>query len=363
MSQETTDRALFDQQKSDAFGEKLMGVLNGAALALMTSLGHRTGLFDVMATLKPSDSQTIADQAGLNERYVREWLGAMVTGDIVEYDPNTGFYHLPAEHAALLTRQARPNNMAATAQWIPLLGSVEDELLACFEQGGGVPYSSYRRFHAVMAEESDQTVVCVLLDQILPAFPGLVAGLEQGIDVLDVGCGSGRALALMASHFPNSRFVGYDLSPEAVEAARAGARERGVSNLTFAVRDLATLDAAGKFDLVTAFDAIHDQAQPAAVLAAIARALRPSGSFLMQDIAGTSHVHHDREHAMSPFLYTISCMHCMSVSLSNEGAGLGAMWGSETAERMLGEAGFGQVELRSLPHDIMNHYYLARLSA
>jgi len=350
----------FDPQRAEDFGNKMVDVLNGAALALMTSLGHRTGLFDVMAGLPPSTSEQIAKEAGLDERYVREWLGAMVTSGVVLYTPETACYRLPPEHAAVLTRQARPNNMAATAQWIPVLAAVEDELLECFEKGGGVPYSSYHRFHAVMAEESDQTVVCVLLDQILPAFPGLTEALCAGIDVLDVGCGSGRALTRMAGAFPKSRFFGYDLSSEAIAAGRSSAAERGIENVRFEVRDLTTMRDEQRFDLITAFDAIHDQARPDTVLSAIARALRPGGTFLMQDIAGTSHVHEDISHPMSPFLYTISCMHCMTVSLSNQGAGLGAMWGSRTAKRMLSEAGFGQIEVQSLPHDMLNLYYTAR---
>ena len=152
----------FDNARAEAFGEKMVGVLNGAATALMISVGHRTGLFDVMASMPPGDSAAIANQAGLDERYVREWLGAMVTGGVVDHDPARGEYWLPREHAASLTREARPNNIAATCQWIPVLGSVEDEIVACFEQGGGVPVlESFHRFHAVMAEESDQTVVAV----------------------------------------------------------------------------------------------------------------------------------------------------------------------------------------------------------
>lgn len=349
-----------DETRVEAFAEKLLDVLNAGALALMTSIGHRTGLFDVMGTLPPADSTTIARQAGLCERYVREWLGAMVTGGIVEHDPETGTYALPAEHAACLTRAARPNNLAATSQWIPLLGSVEDQIVECFERGGGVPYSAYGRFHAVMAEESDQTVVAVLVDAILPEVDGLVDALEQGIDVMDVGCGSGRALNLMAKTWPASRFTGYDLSPEAVANAKREASELGLRNVHFEVRDLCDLDATDRFDVITAFDAIHDQADPEAVLAGISRALRPDGTFLMQDIAGSSHVHDDVDHPVGTFLYTVSCMHCMTVSLSAGGAGLGAMWGRETACRMLAEAGFAKVEVRTLPHDVINYYYVAR---
>ena len=206
----------------------MLGVLNDASVALMTTIGHRTGLFDAMAGLPPSTSAEIAAAANLDERYVREWLGAMVAGRIVEHDPPSGTYSLPQEHAALLTRAASPDNLAVTAQFIPLLGSVEDEIVESFREGGGVPYSAYPRFHEVMAEESAQTVVAALTGSILPLVPGLTERLEAGIDVLDVGSGSGRALNLMASAFPNSRFVGYDLSEEAVARASAEAAEHGL---------------------------------------------------------------------------------------------------------------------------------------
>jgi len=350
----------FDTLRAERFAEKMMSALNGAALGLMASVGHRTGLFDVMRDLAPAGSAEVAKQAGLDERYVREWLCAMTTAGVVEHDPAAGTFHLPAEHAASLTRAARPDNLAATFQWIPLLGSVEDEIVSCFERGGGVPYASYRRFHAVMAEESDQTVVAGLLEHIVPLAPGLPERLTHGADVLDVGCGSGRALARLAGAFPGSRFTGVDVSERAIESARIEARALGLSNLGFEVRDAAALGWTDRFDLITAFDAIHDQAAPAAVLASIAAALRPDGTFLMQDIAGTSAVHEDAAHPLATFLYTVSCLHCMTVSLAAGGAGLGAMWGQRTARRMLAEAGFGSVEVRALPHDPINLYYVAR---
>lgn len=353
-------RTELDAAKAKAFSEQMLRTLNGAALALMTSIGHRTGLFDVLAAMPPASAATIAAEAGLSERYVLEWLGAMVTGGVVEYDPAQRAYRLPPEHAAWLTREARPNNMAATAQWIALLGGVEDRIVECFERGGGVPYTEFGRFHAVMAEESDQTVVSVLEQAILPIVPGLQASLERGIEVLDVGCGSGRAVNLLARRFPQSRFTGYDLLPEGVAAAKAEALAHGARNARFEVRDASEIELEGRFHLITAFDAIHDQARPDAVLAAIARALRPDGVFLMQDIAGTSRVEEDAKHPLAPFLYTVSCMHCMTVSLAQGGRGLGAMWGRETASRMLEAAGFSRLEVATLPHDPINQYYIAR---
>ncbi len=350
----------FDRARAEEFAERMVDVLNAGAVALMTSIGHRTSLFDAMAGLPPSTSEEIADAAGLNERYVREWLGAMVTGRIVVvHDDERGTFLLPPEHSAFLTRAAAPENIAAFAQYVPLLGAVEDPIVECFEKGGGVPYSAYPRFQEVMAEDSGQTVVSALVDSILPLVPGLTERLEAGIDVLDVGCGSGRALNRMARAFPNSSFTGYDLSEEGIARGRAEAEGHGLSNVRFEVKDATDLDEKERYGLVTTFDAVHDQAQPAKVLKGIAQALRPGGVYLMQDIKASSHVHNNLDHPVGPFLYTISCMHCMPVSLAQDGAGLGAMWGEEKAREMLREAGFAKVEVRQLPHDFQKSYYIA----
>ena len=348
----------FDQARAEAFVGQLMDDLNGGATMIMTSIGHRTGLFDAMAKLSHSTSEEIAEAANLNERYVREWLAAMVVGGIVEHDPEEETYYLPPEHAAWLTRAASPNNFAVTAQFIPVISSVEDGIVESFQNGGGLPYSAFPRFHEAMAEHSGQTVVATLKDHILPLVPGLAERLEGGIDVLDVGCGSGRALNLMAREFPNSRFTGYDISEEAIARARAEARENGTTNVRFEVRDAASLDEKASYDLITTFDSIHDQAHPAAVLKGIADALKDDGVYLMQDIAGSSHVHKNMDHPIGTYLYTVSTMHCMTVSLSQGGEGLGTMWGEEKAKEMLREAGFTNVEVKQLPHDPFNNYFI-----
>ena len=190
--------------------------------------------------------------------------------------------------------------------------------------------------------------------------PGLTEHLKSGIDVLDVGCGSGRALNLMAHNFPNSRFVGYDISEEGIARAQAEAKENNTTNVRFEVKDAASLDEVGDYDLITTFDAVHDQAKPASVLQGIAEALRPDGVYLMQDIAGSSHLHNNMDHPLGPLLYTVSTMHCTTVSLAQSGEGLGTMWGEEKAREMLREAGFAKVEVKQLPHDIANSYYIAR---
>ena len=356
----STSQAKLDQAKLDGFAERMVRVLNDAGLALMTSIGHRTRLFEVMGRLEPSSVATISRTAGLNERYVKEWLGAMVTGRIVNYDPTNRTYSLPAEHAALLTPAAAPNNLAVPAQFLAILGSVEDRIVDCFRNGGGVPYSEYKRFHEAMAEESSQTVGAVLSDSILPLIPEMKDRLEDQATVLDVGCGRGKSLNLLAVMFPKSNFTGYDLSREAIAAAKHEAKEQQLKNVKFKAQDVATLEEKEKYDLITAFDSIHDQARPQGVLNNIAKALKPDGVFLMQDIAGSSMLENNLDRPLGPFGYTISCMHCMSVSLARNGDGLGAMWGEEKASEMLKRAGFDSIEVNSLPHDILNSYYVVR---
>lgn len=349
----------FDLARASAFGDRLVRTLNDGALCLMISIGHRTRLFDSMRDAPPGTSQAIAKRANLDERYVREWLGAMVTSGVVEYAPAAKTYRLPDEHAAFLTRAAAADNLAVFAQYIPTLGSVEDAIVACFEHGGGVPYSKFPRFHEVMAEDSGQSVMSSLETHILPLVPGLCARLERGVDVLDVGCGRGRILHRLATLYPNSRFVGLDLSEEAIEYANDQVGE--LENLEFAARDLSDFDSQAPehaFDFITTFDAIHDQAQPLKVLKGIRRALKPGGTYLMQDISGTGHVHKDIEHPLGTLLYTVSCMHCMTVSLAQGGEGLGAMWGEAKTREYLARAGFGSVQTRKLAHDIQNNWYV-----
>ena len=348
----------FDQDKSDAFADRVVGMLSEAALSMMISIGHRTELFDTLADLPPSTSPQIAAAANLDERYVREWLDALVTGRIVDYNEQAKTYQLPAEHARWLTRKFSPENIAVTHQWTSVLGHVESDVVDKFHNGGGVHYGCFHRFNEVMAAESAQTVVAALTDHILPLATGLRDQLQTGIDVLDIGCGSGKAACALAQAFPNSRFAGYDICDDAVAAARAEADRLGLSNIQFEARDITQLDQPEQYDLITAFDVIHDQKAPATVLDQVHGALRREGTFLMQDIRASSYVEKNMEHPIGPFLYTISTMHCMTVSLAQGGEGLGTVWGEELAVQMLQEAGFADVQVETLEHDIINNYYL-----
>jgi SAM-dependent methyltransferase len=347
-------------EATEEFAERMVGAIDSASLAILLSIGHQTKLFDTLAELPPATSAQIADAAGLNERYVREWLGGVVAGRIVDYDPAAQTYSLPARRAAVLTRAAGPDNLSRVAQFIPLLGEVEQKIVDCFHTGGGLSYTEYPRFHTLMAEQSGEVFEAALVDVILPMAEGLPEHLRAGAELADIGCGSGHAINVMAQAFAASRFTGIDFSEEGLAAGRAESERLGLTNTSFVQHDVSRLDVADAYDAITAFDAIHDQAHPAQVLANIYRALRPGGVFLMVDIKASSRLEDNVGVPFAPYLYTVSTMHCMSVSLGLDGDGLGTVWGRQLATSMLADAGFGDVAVREIESDPINFYYVAR---
>lgn len=163
---------------------------------------------------------------------------------------------------------------------------------------------------------------------------------------------------MMAARFPKSRFVGIDIGQEAIEWARHEASRQGLTNATFLAKDAATITGPPAFDFILAFDAIHDQAAPRRVLRGIHDALRADGTFLMVDIATSSRLEENLDNPMAPFLFTVSTMHCMTVSLAEGGEGLGACWGEQKARELLAEAGFTSVDVHRLEADPLNLYYV-----
>ena len=337
---------------------RVVGILNDGAICLLTSFGHELGLFESLASLPPATSTQVADAAGLDERYVREWLGGMVTAGFVQYVPGDRTYYLCPDHAPFLTGTG-PDNLARTMRFVSLMGQVQPKVVEAFRNGGGLSYDDYPGFHHLQAADSAAVNDASLIQTIVP-LAGVTERLEQGIAVADIGCGEGHAINLLARTFPRSTFVGYDFSEEAVAAAREEAGEWGLANARFEVLDVAQLAEESAYDLITTFDAIHDQAHPATVLANIRRALRPDGRYLMVDIKASSNLEDNLELPWASFPYAASTVHCMSVSLGQGGDGLGTVWGIQPAERMIREAGFSDVVVHDLEADPFNAYFVAR---
>ncbi len=348
-----------DEAKAEAFAGRVLQALNSASTVMLSGVAYRTGLFDTMATLPASTTDEIAREAGLNERYVREILGGLVLGGFVEYDSSAGTYRLPPEHAAFLTREAGPNNLAYFTQYYARLAEVEPQVVEAVRSGGGVPPEAYPWFTELQAGETGPFFEAALVEAVLPFATGITERLKAGIEVLDVGSGAGRAVNVMARAFPESTFVGVDVSQDAVEVARKEAADLGLSNASFEVRDGADIEP-GFWDLITAFDVIHDLARPREVLAAIAGGLREDGTFLMGDIAASSNLEENLEHPLGSTLHFFSTFYCMTTSLSQGGEGLGTVWGEQKARELLAEAGFAQVELSQIEGDPIHAFYVAR---
>lgn len=346
-------------------------ILNFGALNLAMSVGYRTGLFDVMDMFEtPQTVTAIAEKAGLNSRYIREWLGVMATGGIVELsqdDEAQSRFFLPKAHADLLTRRSGNANLGVYTQEIPLLTTCALEpVVQGFSTGAGVSYDHYPRFQTFMTQLANAKHQQVLVEKFLPSVDDgeIIRQMQSGIRVCDLGCGEGIATVLMAAAFPQSEFVGIDIDQDALKKARSEAKKQSIPNLKFVQTDAATLEndrsLKEAFDYVTAFDAIHDQTRPLQALKGVYSLLKPDGIFSMVDIAAESNLADNLDHPMGPFLYTVSLMHCMPVGLIDGGSGLGMMWGREKAIEMLGKAGFQRIEVVPIPDDPFNFHFLCR---
>jgi SAM-dependent methyltransferase len=356
----TTTPTMFDPARAEAFGGRLMGILSGSLLSAMIDIGHRTGLF-VAAAEGPATSEELAARAGLVERYVREWLGAMVTGGIIDYDAATDTYVLPAEHAAMLTG---PTGMGPIAAANTVLAKHVGQVVRVFQEGGGVPFAAYApEFTDALDAMGRGVFDTMLVADYLPLVPGLTEKLAAGARVADVACGTGHALVVLAREFPASTFVGYDLNEHAIARARAEATGAGLTNVSFELEDAARIAPSAPFDVVFVFDAVHDQVAPEAVLARIHDALVPGGYFVMCEPHGGDSLAENLANPMAPVLYSVSTLHCLTVSLAHGGAGIGTVFGEQHARRLLREAGFEDVAVHPAPGDPVSAAYVTRKPA
>ena len=353
----SVEGASFDGAKAEAFGGHIMSILTGSLLSSMVDIGHRTGLFAAAAE-GPATSEQLAARAELCERYVREWLGAVTAGGIVEYDEATGTFFLPPEHAALLTT---PTGVGPLAVANTVLAGHLHQIVQVFREGGGVPYAAFvPEFTDAMDAMGRGVFDTMLLDGYLALAPGLAETLAAGARVADVACGTGHALVILAQAFPASTFTGYDLDEHAIARGRAEAAGAGLKNVTFEVLDVARLTVARPFDVVFVFDALHDQVDPGAVLARIHDALVPGGLLFMREPHAADTLAGNLAHPMAPVFYSASTLHCLTVSLAHGGAGIGLAFGEQLARRMLTEAGFGPADVHPAPGTPFDAVYVTR---
>jgi 2-polyprenyl-3-methyl-5-hydroxy-6-metoxy-1,4-benzoquinol methylase len=344
-----------DAAAVEEFATRLAETITGGLITCLIEIGRRTGLFE-LAAAGPATSAELAERGGLQERYVREWLAAMATADIVEYDADNRRFWLPVEHAAVLTGDTY-DNLVPVAYLVSVITQQGDAVAKCFTEGGGVPWAAYvPEMHDVMDVLWQPMYRDLLVQEILPLAPGLIEKLESGTRVADVACGSGNGTLVMARRFPNSTFVGFDLDADAIAIASSRASE--VSNVSFEVADAATLTSDQPFGAAFVFNSVHDQARPLEVLRSIESILEPGGTFLMHEPCISSSLEDNIGNPIAPMTYGFSLLHCMTVSLAAGGAGLGTGWGEQVARSLLADAGFGTVEVHDAPGDPGNAIFV-----
>ncbi|MBI3967020.1 MAG: methyltransferase domain-containing protein [Chloroflexi bacterium] len=346
-----------DRAKMDAFVHRVFGDTSSTTTTVLAAIGDRLGLFKELAARGPATSAELAERAGVNERYTREWLGGMASAGYLEYEPASRRFSLPPEHAPALADEAGPVFFGGIYQ--TLLGNLQplEQIVHAFQHGGGVPQSAYPdsmydgldRFSAGWHEN-------LLLQQWLPAVPDVQAKLERGAEVADVGCGRGRALLKLAQAFPRSRYVGYDVFEPNVVRAAANAELAGVTNrVRFEQRDVSQ-GLPEQYDLITTFDVIHDAVDPLGLLSAIRQGLKPDGTYLCLDVNCSENLE-ENSGPLGAMFHGFSILYCMTTSLANGGEGLGTLGLPECKlVDLCSQAGFSSVRRLPLDNPFNNLY-------
>ena len=351
MADEKSSKPQLDWDKARKFLFQVNNDIGAAMLGAMNYIGDRLGIFRTLADAGWVTSQELADRAGLNERYIREWLGAVTSAGYLTYDPATKKFMLPPEHAAVLAREESPFFMGGFMEMVIPNVSVAPKLVEVFRKGGGVPQSEYPpETWEAMERSSAGMYRNQLIRKWLPTMPQVVEVLTRGGTGADIGCGSGRAVIALATAFPKAQLCGFDVHPGSVERARANAKAAGVDDrVSFEARDATTLPE-NQFDFVSTFDVVHDSVNPLALLKSIRRAMKKEATYLMLEVNVSPNLE-DNIGPTGKMMYSVSTLYCMTTSLAHGGAGIGACMGEPKARELVVEAGFSH--FRRLPIEDM----------
>jgi ubiquinone/menaquinone biosynthesis C-methylase UbiE len=350
----------FDADAAAKLVSQMQADFAGALVSALAYIGDRLGLFGALADGVPRTSRQLAQRTGLNERYVREWASALAASGYLEYVPGAETFGFTPVQAAVLTDAQSPFYFAGSYLYAQACVRKIPALMSAFRDGSGIPFAEYgpeisEAIEKLFANGYRDSVAT----QWIPAVEGLVPRLARGASVAEVGCGGGAALIAVASAYPASRCVGYDLDETSLERARGRAIAAGVADrTTFERRRAEELPDGAEFGLVMAFNCIHDMTKPRAALRGIRRALAQDGTFLWAEARASGRLEENLG-AQARMLYAASCMHCMAVALVDGGDGLGTVIGEETIRRMAEESGFASCTALLVEHPYHRVYALA----
>lgn len=329
-----------NHQKIEELAFRVVGDMGGSFAMALGYIGDHLGLFTALKHCSPATSQELADKTGLNERYVREWLRAMVASEYLDYDVDSERYVITDEQAFVLANEDSPLFVGGAFQLTtPTVFNVP-RIVTAFREGGGIPYDEIGvEVPCAIERFFKPGYLNSLVNEWLAAVPGLTQKLEAGAEIADVGCGRGQSTVTMGMAFPKSRIVAIDYHEGSIEAARQLAQANGVENIEFIAAPAEQLPQGRSFDLICTFDCIHDMVDPAATVRAVRQALAPDGVHLWSE-PNASHNAHENRNPVGKAFHGISPLHCMTVSLAHGGAGLGSVIGEQGVRNLAKEAGY-----------------------
>ncbi len=338
-----------DQAKLEAFVERVVLDVGTAMRGGLAYIGDRLGIFKALAGTGAVTADELAQSTGLNERYLREWLGSMTAAEYLEHDHETDTYLLPPEHALPLADEEFPFFVGGFVQMVVPTVSVAPKVAEAFKNGGGVTQDEYLPdMYEAIERGTAPWYKHQLVPTWIPALDGVQRKLEEGGSACDVGCGGGLAAITIAKAFPRTRVSGYDIHAGSIERARRNAEQAGVADrVSFEVGGEEALPA-GRFDLVTSFDVVHDSVDPVGLMRAIRESLADGGTYLMLEMNASGDVD-ENVNPLGRMLYSVSTLYCMTTSLAHDGAGIGACMGLHKAQELALQAGYGH--FRKLPID------------
>jgi 2-polyprenyl-3-methyl-5-hydroxy-6-metoxy-1,4-benzoquinol methylase len=345
-----------DPMQVGLFSYRVFSKLEGAVTSAMVHLGDRLGLYRALAEADRALTTTeLAERLGLDERWVREWAYNQGAAEIVQIDDDERL-SLSAEAVAVLADPDHPAFGMGSFHHLPQTMATLEQLPESFRSGLGLNYDAHGPDCAEgVARGFEPWMRANLLSNVLPALDGVEARLRDGATVFDVGCGAGGVVLVLASAFPASQVVGYDISRHALDRARERQAEAGLTNASFADPRDTPMPADGSADFIVTFDCLHDMTDPAGMVRAIRAALADDGTWLLVDIkAQDSFADNVARNPMASLMYGISVMSCMSSALSEPGgAGLGTLGLSATKARQLAtDAGFTRFRPLDIDHPI-----------
>ncbi len=334
-----------DDSKLEELQGKVITDVAGSLGLLLAYMGDQLDLYSALAEICPATSQKLAENTGLTERYVREWLSANVAGGYIEYDPASQTFSMTPEQAVIFAAEGHPACMQGFFQAVISTYTDEPKATEIFRTGKGLPWADHSVCLFCGTERFFRPMYAAnLIESWIPALDGVKEKLESGAKVADVGCGHGSSTIIMAQAFPNSTFHGFDFHEPSIEHAKQRARAAGVANNTIFEVVTAKEYPGEDYGLVAMFDALHDMGDPVGACKHIVSTLGKGGTFmLVEPFAGDDL--EDNLHPLGQIYYSFSTTVCVPNSLSQEvGLGLGAQAGEKRLTEVLNEGGFGQVQ-------------------